>query len=168
MRRVALGLHVHLPLPAKAVEVVHQLAAHEGLHGLVDVGDIDALLHRPWRDRHSRRAAERRQIGGDHAREFRPLAGCRHELVDVLGQELRCRSRAVFQDEGDAARRADAGNRGRRKRERDAVLDLRQSRRADCCWMPSYCSSGCLAFIPRLERDEEERAVGSSARRSAG
>ena len=40
----ALRLDVDLPLPAEAVEVVHEDAAHEALQRLVDVGEVDALL----------------------------------------------------------------------------------------------------------------------------
>ena len=41
---VAFGLDVDLPLAAEAVEVVHEVAAHEGLERLVDVAELDALL----------------------------------------------------------------------------------------------------------------------------
>ena len=41
---VALGLHIDLPLAAEAVEVIHERAAHEALHGLVNVLQLHALL----------------------------------------------------------------------------------------------------------------------------
>ena len=37
---IAFGLDEHLPLAAKAVEVVHEVAAHEGLERLVDRAEI--------------------------------------------------------------------------------------------------------------------------------
>ena len=40
---VAFGFDVDLPLAAEAVEVIHQIPAHEGLQGLVHLGDVDAL-----------------------------------------------------------------------------------------------------------------------------
>ena len=39
----AFSLDKNLPLPAKAIEVVHKVAAHECLQCLVDCGKIDAL-----------------------------------------------------------------------------------------------------------------------------
>ena len=42
--RVALRFDVGLPLAAEAVEVVHQVSAHERLHGGVDVAQVDLLL----------------------------------------------------------------------------------------------------------------------------
>src|SRR5260370_26569218 len=41
---VALGLNVDLPLPAKAVEVINEQAAHESLYRPVDIADGHTLL----------------------------------------------------------------------------------------------------------------------------
>ena len=46
VRDVAFGFDVRLPLAAEAIEVVDEVAAHERLHGGVDVGEIDLLLKR--------------------------------------------------------------------------------------------------------------------------
>ena len=40
----SLRLDIDLPLPAEAVEVVDEVAAHEGLKRLIDLSEIDALL----------------------------------------------------------------------------------------------------------------------------
>ena len=42
----AFCLNIGLPLAAESIEVVNEIAAHEGLHGCVDVGEIDLLLQR--------------------------------------------------------------------------------------------------------------------------
>ena len=36
---VAFRLDIGLPLAAEAIEIVHKIAAHEGLQGLVDIGE---------------------------------------------------------------------------------------------------------------------------------
>ena len=47
---LALGLHVHLPLAAKTVEVVDEVGAHEGLQRSVHVGELYPLLRGPCHD----------------------------------------------------------------------------------------------------------------------
>ncbi len=44
--RAAFGFHVCLPLAAETVEVIHQVAAHEGRHGGVDIVQIHLLRQR--------------------------------------------------------------------------------------------------------------------------
>ena len=57
--RCAFGFNVGLPLPAEAIEVVHEIAAHERLHRGVDVGEVDLLLRAPFPCRRPHRAAAR-------------------------------------------------------------------------------------------------------------
>ena len=50
-----------------------------------------------------------------------------HEFVQIVGQELHVLAGAVFQNEGESAGGADAGNRGRREAEREAIRQLAQA-----------------------------------------
>src|SRR5262249_50717956 len=123
---VTFGLHVHLPLPAKPVEVVNEVAAHESLQRFVDLRQVDAFLkslisiHVHIKLRHNWK--KRRVDAGD----FWPLPGRFHELADVGGKEGDVFARAVLQHKVESAGRADALDRGRRKGEGDGSWYTRQ------------------------------------------
>ena len=111
------GLDIHLPGTAEIVVVVDEQAAHVRLNGVVDIGQIHALLqhlvlvHIDELFRHTRDKG-----GADHAK-FRALASGCQELVQVIGKKLDILAGAVLQDKRDAARSADAGDRGWRETE---------------------------------------------------
>ncbi len=69
---VALGLHVDLPLAPKAVEVIDERAAHETLHGLVDILQLHALLEHLVAIHIHIDLRNGRQSRGEHAR---PIPG---------------------------------------------------------------------------------------------
>ena len=80
----ALGLDINLPLPAEAVEVVDQVAAHERLQRLIHVADVDALpLHLGAVDVDEllRNAGRKVEVTAD---QFGTLAGRRNELLNVV------------------------------------------------------------------------------------
>ena len=120
---VAFGLDEDLPLPAEAIEVVHEIASHEGLQRLADLRKIGTLrqdlvaidVDEDLRNRRQERAG----CGGD----LRALAHGFEEAVQVIAEEGHVAASAVFEHEGDAAGRADAGNRRRGKGEGDPVRD---------------------------------------------
>ena len=85
---IALGLHIDLPLAAEAVEVIDERAAHEALHRLVDVLQLDALLQHLVAVHVHEYLRHRRQRGGEHAGEFGALFRRCQELLQVLGQEV--------------------------------------------------------------------------------
>ena len=155
---LAFGLDEDLPLAAKAVEVVHEGAAHEGLERLVNVVEFDALLEHfvaIHLDADLRNDGQKR---GADAGDLGPLFGRGHEGAEISGEEGDVFTGAILEDESDAPRGADAGNRRWRKGERDAFADLGQLAvqvRLDGLVL----LLGRLAFLPCLERDEEERAV---------
>ena len=43
---VAFRLHIHLPLPAKAVEVIDEISAHERLQRFVNLREFHAFFER--------------------------------------------------------------------------------------------------------------------------
>ena len=147
---VAFRFDVDLPLPAEAVEVIHKVTAHEGLHGLVDIADIHALdthlgavnvdivLRYVWK------------IAGQQTSQLGAPARGGDEFLYVVRQELRIAAAgAIFEDECDATGGADSENRRRREGKCDAFL-TRESDAARFFWMAVYCSSGVSAR-PNLE-----------------
>src|SRR5262249_12510411 len=118
-----LGLDVHLPLPAKPVEVVDERASHERLNGAINILDVnplfehfvsidsDELLRHPW------------QECSVDCGEFRTLPGCCKELVQIVSKKFHLLSRAVLENEREAPRGSHARNRRRRKRERNALRE---------------------------------------------
>src|SRR5207244_10555797 len=117
----ALSLDVHLPLPAEPVEVVDERASHERLDRSINVLDVNALLEHfvpvhsdellrnPW------------QESGVDGGEFRTLAGCGKELVQIVGERSHVLSRAVLEHEGQAPRGSHARNRRRSERDSDPL-----------------------------------------------
>ncbi len=125
---LAFRFHVDLPLASEPVEVVDEQPAHEGLDGAVDVVDRDALLdHLVAVDRHEllRHAGQER---GAQAADLRPFARRRHELVQIVGEEPDVAAGAVFENKGESAGCADAGNGRRREAEGHGFRELAQFR----------------------------------------
>ena len=117
---LAFGFDVDLPLPSEAVEVVDEQSAHEGLDGAVDVVERDALLeHLVAIDRHELLRHARQERGDDAGAISGRLRAAAMNLLQIVGQELHVVAGAVFQDEGEAAGGADAGNGRRREAERE-------------------------------------------------
>src|SRR5207248_10541994 len=83
-----LGFNVHAPLPAKAVEVIYERAAHECLKCLVNIDgrntlfeslghiNVNVILRDGWTPH-----------GGD-AGEFRPLIDIRQNFLEVAGDHV--------------------------------------------------------------------------------
>ncbi len=121
---VALGLHVDLPLAAEAVEVIDEGAAHEALHGLVNVLQLDALLSTLSRSTSTKTCGtEGKAVVNTLASSGRFRAAARN-FCEVLGQESEALAGAVLQHERDPARSAHAGNGRRRKGEADGAGNL--------------------------------------------
>ena len=116
---VAFGFDIDLPLPAKPVEIVDKISAHEGLQGLVNLRQIHSLLEDPVAIHIHIKLGHRGQKGGVDAGNFRALARRLHEFGDVGGQEWNVLARPVFQHQGKPAGRADPGDGGRREGEGD-------------------------------------------------
>ena len=111
----ALGLHVDLPLPAEAVEVVDEVAAHEGLERLVNVLQGHALLEHLVPVHIHEDLGHGRRERGPHAGQLGPLPRRLDELLHVVHEKAQVLARAVLQDERHASGGADAGNGRRRK-----------------------------------------------------
>ena len=152
---LAVRLDVDLPLAAEPIEVVHERAAHERLHGSVDVGQIHALskdaravhVDVDLRDVGQKRGVQARQFGAPPRR--------RHEPVRIVREELDVSARAVLQHERDASGRADAGDRWGWKRERHALDE-----RGEVAIQTRLNRVGRRPLSPGLEGDEEEAVVG--------
>jgi hypothetical protein len=155
----ALRLDVDLPLPAEPVEVVDEDAAHVALERLVDVGERTpcfrtlsrSTLTKTW-------GTTGRKVVDRPVSSFR-LARRRHELVQVVGEERDVLAGAVLEDEGEAARRADAGDRRRGERRTAGPRDLASSR-LRWALMAGVALLRLGPLRPGLEVDEEEPAVG--------
>ena len=141
---VALGLHEHLPLPAEAVEVVHEVAAHERLQRLADLREIDALREDLVAIDVDQDLRHRRQERAGGGRNLRPLAHRFEEAVQVFTEKSHVAARAVFEHERDAAGGADAGNGRRRKGEGDCLPESAASLALMVCLIAAYCSSGAV------------------------
>ncbi len=114
---LGVGLHIHLPLPAEIVEVIHQRSAHEALQGLIDIRQVDSLSQHLGLIDGDADLRDIVETGGIDTREFRPLARGLEESLAVGHQEIRAGAGAIFQQEGEAPRAAHAWNGGRSKDE---------------------------------------------------
>ena len=119
-------LDIDLPLAAEAVEVVDEVAAHEGLKGLVDLSQVDALLEHLVPVHLDEELGHSREKGCRHAGQFGPLARRLDELVDVLCQESDVFARPVLENEGGAAGQPDALDGRRRKGKGNGLGQLGQ------------------------------------------
>ncbi len=120
------------------------------------------------RDLGSRRVERREQV-----RQLGPLARLGEERLSLPAQILHCqRAAAVLQQEIEAARGAEAGDRRRHERERHRAGKLRQGRAHGALNAP-HVQRFALALIPRLEPAEERtelraEAVGEHAQPADG
>ena len=103
-----LGLDVDLPLAAEAVEVIDEVAAHEGLEDPVDLADVHALLEHLVPVHLDEDLGHRGDEGGGDPGEFRSFLGRSQEFLGVLPEELDIFPGPILQDKGDPAGSADA------------------------------------------------------------
>src|SRR6266540_1620079 len=161
LRAVAIGalsLDIHLPLPAKSIEIVDERSSHERLDRSINVLDVNALLeHFVPVDSDELLRHSRKECGVDGG-EFRSLPGCCKELVQIAGKKFNVFSRAVLKHKREAPGGTHAGNGGRRKRKRNPLWETSK--------FPVYVLSDelillfpFLAVLPFLQSDEEERGV---------
>src|SRR6185437_5399236 len=120
--RAAFGFDVGLPLTAEAVEVVDQVATHEGLHSGVDVRERDLLLRGFFAVDIGIELGDGGKVGGDGGGDLLAFGGGAEEGVQIFCKEGRIVvAGAVLKNHGDAAGGPDAGDGGRREAEGDAL-----------------------------------------------
>src|ERR1700761_2124057 len=158
--RRTLSFDIRLPLAPEAVEVIHQIAAHEGLQGLVDIGEVDTLLDRFLAIDIDVDLGNGGQVGRDDAGDLLPLVQRRHEFIDVVGEVLQVAARAIFEHGGYTTGGADTGDGWGRKGERNALLNAAKSL--------GYVLLDrlvllvlALALIPRFKGDEVEGVISA-------
>ena len=166
---LAFGLQEHLPLPAEAVELVHDRAAEERLQRLVDVAERDALLQHlvavdvgvDLRHVRAERATSRRSARAACAPPRGTSAGCwsRNSTEPPL------RSWSQNEKPPGVPRPGIAGG---IERERRRLRDLRREAAVEAIDDRPRCSCGVRALVPGLERDEEEARCWWRSRASAG
>ncbi len=118
--RVAFGFDEGLPLTTEAVEVIHQIAAHEGLHGGVDIVEIHLLLDGFFAVHIGIELRHGRHVGGNGCGDFRPLVECAEKCEEIFCEERGIVvAGPILEDHGDAARRCrrrESAAAGRRRR----------------------------------------------------
>ena len=122
--KFSFGLDVDLPLAAEPVEIINEVAAHEGLQDPVDLTDVHALLEHLVPVHLDEDLGHRGHEGGGDPGEFRPFLRGRQELLGVLPEKLDIFAGPVFQDEGNPAGSADARDGRGRKGKGDALGEL--------------------------------------------
>src|SRR5262245_43104267 len=110
---LALGLDVHLPDASVLVEVVYEGPSQKSLEGLIHGSQGDTLLQNLVAIHFGEELRHARQQGREEPSELRSLPGGGQKSVCVLGEERGILAGPILQDEGDAAGRANAGNRRR-------------------------------------------------------
>jgi len=101
---LAFGFDVGLPLAAKAIEIVHEVTAHESLHRGVDVALTDLLLGDFFAIDLRKKLRHRGKVSGDGDGYFGTLRKSAEKLTQVGGEELLIvLARPIFQNEADAA-----------------------------------------------------------------
>ncbi len=165
----AFRLQEHAPLPAEAVELVHEQPAEKRLHRLIDVAERDALLqHLVAIDVGEQLRHRRGELRGD-AGQLRPLARRGEELLQVLVRGTStAAAAAILQPEREAALRAEAGNRRRHHGERRRLGHEPAQLAVEAVDDRPRVELGLVALVPRLEADEVEAVVaGRDARQQA-
>src|SRR5208282_1242745 len=157
----AFRFDVHLPLAAEAIEIVNEKAAHEGLKSLVDVFDGDTLLDDFVAVHVDELLRNTGKEGGADVGDFRAFAGGGKKFVQVVGEKFDVVAGAVFEDEGEAAGSADAGNGGRGERESDAFGNFAEFAVNVLFDLLELFIAG-FAVVPGLEGDEEKAVVAST------
>src|SRR6266478_6062759 len=107
---ISFGLNINLPLTAKAVEVIDERAAHEGLERLIDFTQVHALLEGLVAIHMDENLRHDRQESSAEAGQFRALARGFEKLIQVVIEELQVPAGPVLQDEGKTSGRAYALN----------------------------------------------------------
>ncbi len=100
---VAFGHNIYLPLQAEAVEEVNQRAAHERLHCLVQVRQLDLLGHRFGVVHLYPDLGNAEQGCGEEPRQLRAFACFRHIDLCLLREKVNGAARAVFKNESSAS-----------------------------------------------------------------
>ena len=158
---IPLGLNVDLPLEAEPVEIVDEIAAQEGLQGLIRVREVHSLDHRLGFVHVGVNLGNVPKRGGKDVGQLGTLLRGRHEFLGILGDKLHVRAAAVFQNERHATRGADARNGGRRKREGGRRLRQRRELTIDMSLDRIDLEFRRLALRPFLQRNEEEAGIGA-------
>ena len=123
---IAFRFDVSLPGAAEAVEIIDEIAAHEGLQCLINRGEIDSLLDDfvaidiDENLRHVRLKCwnERAELG--------TLARGVQKRFHVLREKRHVLPGAILEDKSEPARCADARNRRRRKSKSDPFAETRR------------------------------------------
>jgi hypothetical protein len=154
--------HIHLPRAAKLIEVVDELPAHEGLKRQVDVAEVDPLLQYFLLIDVDKLLRHARYVRGGYHADFGSFASRFEELIQVLHQEFRFLSGAVFENKLKSTRGADSLNRRRRKRKHGS---LRQSNEleVELCLDDLKLLFQLLTVSPGFEAHEEERGYSLCA-----
>src|SRR6185369_10352118 len=100
---LAFGLDIDLPLAAEAVEVVHEVTAHERLQRFIDLGEFHTLLERLIAVNVDVNLRDDGQEGGVDAGDLRTFASCFHEPVNVGSQKRNVLASAVLQHKRKSA-----------------------------------------------------------------
>src|SRR4029077_14649984 len=85
---LSLGLNIDLPLPAEAIEIINEEAAHERLDGVVHIGKTDALLQYFVAVYVYELLGYAGEESGTQAGDFRPLPRNLQKGVQILAEEL--------------------------------------------------------------------------------
>ena len=81
-----LGLHINLPLPPEAVEIIDEVAPHEALHRLVNVLDRTPCLRTLSRSTSTNTWGTVGVYVGANAGQFGAFFRCLDELLHVAGE----------------------------------------------------------------------------------
>src|SRR6202040_1749303 len=152
---VAFGLDVNLPLAAKAVEVVDEIAAHEGLDGAVHIGKIDTLFQYFVAINVNKFLWNAGQKSGAQAGDLGPLSRRFKKRAHIFSEKFNATAGAVFEDERESAGRANPRDSWWRKTESNSCRQFRELLIQVRLDRLKLFGSG-LAFIPRLESNYKE------------
>ena len=100
---VTIGLDIHLPLQAEAIEIVDQRPAHKRLHRLVQAAQLDLLGHCLGVVHFYSDLGDAEQSRCHDPCQLRSLAGLGHEQLRVLRKKINASARPVFQNESGAS-----------------------------------------------------------------
>src|SRR6185437_6084069 len=123
--RLRFGLRGHLVGAAEEVEVVDVGAAQEGLQAGENARDRYAQGLGALAVQHELNLRSAGVELREHTRQFRPLVRLGQKIAEYIGEFLQVAAAAVFEDEFESSRRADAGNGRRVEYEDIGFLDPR-------------------------------------------
>src|SRR5208337_1598328 len=107
----AFRFDIDLPLSAKTIEVVNEIAAHEGLNRFVNIVERHTLFQHFVPVYFHELLGHIGQESGAETGDFRPLAGSLEKSAQVLGEELDISAGTIFKHEGKTTRSSDTWNR---------------------------------------------------------